>query len=193
MGDCFEGSNPSLSAINFDMKKNFNRYPIKEKKIFFRKKKNLFSKNKKKFLETYNAHNCIKILNSDFNLIKKDMIKFTHFNIHYTDHKPGKNYLIMKIHKQGYFNGSALTYKQAIIESNILILAKCISVQNNIDYDNLKKKIFKHSLSNIKSIKDLKKRIKIRYKKSLAHLSDSEKLSLGVSITNLKIIKRFEI
>ena len=130
-------------------------------------------------------------MRSDFKLIKKNMNRFTHFNIQYTAHKPGKNYLIMKIHKRGYFNESTSTYKDAILDSNNFILAKCLSAQNNIDYVDLKEKVFEHSLSNIKNINTLKKAIKRRYKKSLAHLSDTEKLSLGVAITELKIIKRF--
>ena len=173
------------------MKKYFNRYPIKLEKIYFRKGKNIISENMGVFLKKYNVHLCIQILHSDFKLIKKNMNRFTHFNIQYTEHKPGKNYLIMKIHKRGYFNGSTSTYKHAILDSNNFILAKCLSVQNNIDYIDLKKKDFKHSLSNIKNIKTLKKAIKRRYGKSIAHLSDTEKLSLGVAITELKIIKRF--
>ena len=88
-----------------------------------------------------------------------------------------------------YFDG--ITFRQPIYDSNNFIFAKCLSVQNNIDYVDLKEKIFKHSLSNIKNINALKKAIKRRYKKSLAHLSDKEKLSLGVAITESKIIKRF--
>ena len=173
------------------MKKYFNRYPIKEEKIYFRKGKNIISKNRSVFLKKYNVHHCIKILPSDFKLIKKNMNRFTHFNIQYSDHKPGKNYLIMKIHKQGYFNESTSAYRHAILESNNFILAKCLFVQNNIDYVNLKEKFFKHSLSNIKNVNALKKSIKRRYEKSLAHLSDTQKLSLGVAITELKIVKRF--
>tara|TARA_B100000787_G_C16051846_1_gene231611 strand:- start:75 stop:596 length:522 start_codon:yes stop_codon:yes gene_type:complete len=173
------------------MKKNLNRYPIKEKKIYFRKGKNIISKNKGIFLKKYNAHEFIKILRSDFKLIEKNMNNFTHFNIQYSEHKLGKNYLIMKIHKQGYFNGSTSTYRHAILDSNNFILAKCLFVKNNIDYVDLKKKAFKHSLSNIKNVNTLKKSIKKRYKKTLAHLSDTQKLSLGIAITELKIIKRF--
>ena len=122
-------------------------------------------------------------------LIKKNMNRFTHFNIQRTFHKPGKNYLIIKIHKQGYFDGT--TYKQSILDSNNFIFAKCLSAQNNIDYVDLKEKVFEHSLSNIKNVDALKKAIKRRYKKSLSHLSDRKKLSLGVAITELKIIKSF--
>ena len=96
---------------------------------------------------------------------------------------------IVKINKRGYFDG--ITFKKPIYNNNNFILAKCLSAQNNIDYVDLKEKVFEHSLSNIKNINTLKKAIKRRYKKSLAHLSDTEKLSLGVAITELKIIKRF--
>ena len=157
--------------------------------IFFQK--SIISENIDVFLKKYNVHLTISILLSDFKLIKKNMNRYTHFNIQYTEHKPRKNYLIIKIHKRGYFNGSTSTYKDAILDSNNFILAKCLSVQNDIDYVNLKEKVFEHSLSNIRNISALKKAIKRRYKKSLAHLSDTEKLSLGVAITELKIIKRF--
>jgi len=170
------------------MKKRFNRFPIKLEKIYFRKGKNIISENIDVFFKKYNVHNCIQILHSDFKLIKKNMNRFTHFNIQNTVHKPGRNYLIVKIDKRGYFDG--ITFKQAILDSNNFILAKCLSAQNNIDYIDLKKKDFEHSLSNIKNINTLKKAIKRRYKKSLAHLSDEEKLSLGVAITELEIIKR---
>ena len=171
------------------MKKLISRYPVKLKKIFFKKGKKIISKNRRIFYKKYNIHSEIKILHSDFKLIKNNMVRFTHFNIQTTGHKPGKNYLIIKIHKKGYFDG--ITYKQYILSSNNFILAKCISAQNNIDYADLKKKVFKHSLSNIKNVDALKKTIKRRYKKTLAHLSDTEKLSLGVAVTELKIMKRF--
>ena len=170
------------------MKKRFNRLPIKLEKIYFRNGKNIISENMGVFFKKYNVHNCIQILHLDFKLIKKNMNRFTHFNIQNTEHKPGKNYLIIKIHKRGYFDG--ITYKQPIYSNNNFILAKCLSAQNNIDYVNLKEKVFEHSLSNIRNINALKKAIKRRYKKSLAHLSDAEKLSLRVAITDLKIIKR---
>ena len=175
------------------MKKHFNRGPKNwaktYSKIYFRKGKNFISENFNVFVKKYNVHNIIRILSPDFKLIKKNMNRFTHFNIQRTFHKPGKNYLIIKIHKQGYFDGP--TYKHAILDSNNFILAKCLFAQNDIDYVNLKEKVFKHSLSNIKNVNALKKSIKRRYKKSLAHLSDTQKLSLGIAITELKIIKRF--
>ena len=156
--------------------------------MYFRKGKNIISENIGVFFKKYNVHSAIQIFHSDFKLIKKNMNKFMHFSIQNTGHKPGKNYLIVKIVKRGYFDGTI--YKPPIFDSKNFILTKCISVQNNVHYVNLKKNVFKHSLSNIKNIYALKKNINSRYKKSLAHLSDKEKLSLGVGTTKLKILKR---
>jgi len=159
------------------------------KKIYFRRGKNIISENVNSFQKKYKIHAGIQILPSDFKLIKKKMNRFTHFNIQSTVHKPGKNYLITKIYRRGYFDGKK--YKQSILDGNNFILAKCTFSKNNIDYVDLDKKVFKHSLSNIKSIESLKKAIIRRYRKSLAHLTKSEKLALGVAITDLKIVKRF--
>ena len=163
----------------------FNRLPKKIKKVYFKKGKNIICESVNIFLKRNNVHNVIQLLHQDFKLIKKNMNRFTHFNIQDTAHKRGENYLIIKINKEGYYDG--ITYKQSILDSNNFIFAKCLFVKNNIDYVDLKEKVFKHSLSNIKNVNSLKKAIKRRYKKTLAHLSDAEKLSLGVSITRLKI------
>ena len=123
------------------MKKHFNRGPKNwaktYSKIYFRKGNNFISENLNVFVKKYNVHSFIRILPPDFKLIKKNMNRFTHFNIQNTISKPGKNYLIIRIHKRGYYDG--ITYKQPILESSNFILAKCLSVQNNIDYVNLKK------------------------------------------------------
>ena len=81
------------------MKKNFNRDPKKwaktYSKIYFRKRKNFISENLNVFAKKYNVHSIIRILSPDFKLIKKNMNRFTHFNILNTINKPGKNYLIV--------------------------------------------------------------------------------------------------
>ena len=171
------------------MKKNFIREPKKLKIMFFKKGKNIFSENGSLFKKKYKVHKIIRLLHPDFKLIKKNMNRYMHFSIQNSGHKPGKYYLIVKIIKRGYFDG--VIHKPPIFDSKDFILTKCLSVQNNIHYVNLKKEVFEHSLSNIKNVKALKKNIKRRYKKSLAHLSDTKKLSLGVGTTELKIIKRF--
>ena len=171
------------------IKKIINRSPIKSKKIYFKKGKNIISENINIFKKKYNVHRVIRLLNPDFKLIKKNMNKFMHFSIQNTAHVAGQNCLIVKIYKKGYFNGRI--YKQPIFYNNNFILAKCLSAKNNINYTDLKKKDFKYSLSNIKNVYSLKKAIIRRYKKSLSHLSNSKKLSLGIATTELEIIKKF--
>ena len=171
------------------IKKIINRNPIKSKKIYFKKGKNINSENINNFKKKYNVDKIIRLLDQDFKLIKKSMNKFMHFSIQQTAHEAGQNCLLVKIYKKGYFNGRV--YKQPILYNNNFILTKCLSAENNIDYTNLKKKDFKYSLSNIKNVYSLKKAIIRRYKKSLSHLSNSKKLSLGIATTELKIIKRF--
>jgi uncharacterized protein (DUF952 family) len=170
-------------------KKIFNRHPVNLKKLYFKKGKNIISRNLSVFFKKYKVHWSIQALKSDFKFIKKKTYRYTHFNIQNTGHIPGRNYLIIKVYKQGYFDGK--TYKPSIFSDNDFILAKCISVKNNINYYELKKKDFKHSISSIKNTSNLQKFIKSRYQKTLKHLSDREKLSLGVAITELKIIKVF--
>ena len=162
------------------------------KKVYFKKGKNIISEDKSIFFKKYgihDVHGIIALHRSEFKLIKRNTKRLTHFNIQWTGHKQGKKYLITKIERLGYFNG--IVYKPPILNCNNFILAKCLSVQNHNKYVNLGDNVFKYSLSNIKDINSLKKTMKRRYKKSLAHMSDSKKLSLGVAITKLKIIKRF--
>jgi len=171
------------------MKKNFDRHPKKCTTVKLQKKNKIISINYKLFRKKYNIAAIIQILPTDFKLIKKDMKMFTHFNIQKTIHKAGKKYLIFKIHKRGFYDGKF--YQESILDGDSFILANCTYSKNNISYPKLKAKYFKHSLSNIKNIGSLKKSIRRRYKKTLSHLSDKEKLSLGVAVTDLKIIERF--
>ena len=187
------GLNPAFSAVNLEnnnMKNHFDRHPIRKisKKIYFKKGKKIISGNPKAFFKKNHIHCVIQVLPTDFNMIKKTMIKYTHFNIQYTVHKTGKYYFIIKIYKRGYYNGKI--YRTSILDGNNFILAKCISAKNYVNYKDLKKNIFRNSIDTIKNVRNLKKAIIRRYKKTLSHLSDKEKLSLGVGITQLKIIKR---
>ena len=170
------------------MKKHFIRTK-KIEKLFFLKGKKIFVNDYKTFLKKYKVHDIIKLLKKDFRLINKKAKKFTHFNIQYTTHKPGRYYLITGIAKTGYSDG--VVYKHPILKNKNFILAKCISVKNDLDYSSVKNSDFKYSLKNIKNVDDLKKAIIRRYKKTLVNLSNDKKLALGVAITKLKIIERF--
>ena len=171
------------------MKKSLIRHPVTWKKLYFKKKNKVTFVDWKTVSKKYKIHAVIKLTKLDYKNLNKNFKKITHFNIQYTLHRPGKNYLIVKIEKPGYFNGKI--YKPPILNLNSFILTKCILAKNNIKYDKIKKSFFDNSFKNITNASTLKLAIKRRYKKSSAHLTDLEKLSLGVAITKLKIIRRF--
>ena len=168
------------------IKKQIIRYPKKTENFYFKKENYIFSANCKIFYRKNCIHSEIKLLNSDFKLIKKKMIYLTHFNLQTTRHKPGKKYLIFPIIKQGFFDGK--NYRPPLLSAKF-ILAKCIFTKNNVNYNKLNKDIFKNSLSNIKNISSLKKAIVKRYSVSLPHILKRELIFVGVAITKLKIIK----
>jgi len=174
------------------MKKSIARHPINWKKLHLKKGKKIIVIDGNKVRKKYDIDAIIKLSDLDFKEIKKNTKKLTHFNIQYTGHKRGKKYLIVKIARGGHFDDRLrVPARPAILNSTNFILAKCIYVRNNVRYENLKKNSFYSSLKNIKNVASLKSAIIRRYKKSLAHLTNYEKLSLGVAITKLIIIKRF--
>ena len=175
--------------IKMIMKKRFMSGKLRN--IYFQKGKKIISKNIATFLKKNNLNKIIRLQKNDFDLLKKNKIRYTHFNIKKTVHKKGDKCLIVRIIKPGFFDGKIS--KQPIFSSHVLIYAKCLSSKNNLQYNKIKKTYFKHSLSNIKNIKDLKKAMIRRYKKSLFHMTNIEKLSLGVGITELKIIKKYNL
>jgi len=134
----------------------------------------------------YGIHKIIRLHPTEFRRLPKAGL-FTHFNLQSTSHKKGQMYALVKIVKAGYFDGKkeilpVITFKEARV-------GLCIDAKNNMPYDKLKEDDFRYSLPNIKNVNSLKYAILRRYKKSMAHLSDEEKLSMGVAITRLKIIK----
>ena len=159
----------------------------KKFRLFFFIKKKKKEVNYKNFLKKNKVHDLIKFSRNDFKYLIRKKKFFTHFNIHKTVHKPGKKYLLVKIYKKGYSYNKQYIYP--ILDIKDFILAKCIYSKNFINYEDLKKKNFKFSIKNIKSVKQLKNRILLRYRFSMARMSKKDKLSLGVAITRLKILK----
>jgi len=170
------------------MEKKVTRYPYIDNKIYFKKKNKIIAVNWKILEKKFNVHYTIALKKLDFNYIKDEMNKFTHFNIQYTNHVPGRKYIVLKIEQPGYFDGQI--FKPPIFDYKKSIIVKCLSVKNFLNYKSISAGFFKNSLGNIKNILSLKKAIKRRYKKSLKHISDTEKMSLGIAVTELKIIRR---
>ena len=165
------------------MKKKLNRLPKKD--IFFKIKNKVVCKKQASFCKKNKIHRVIKLHPYDFDSIKKNSKKITHFNIKNTNSKPGKYYFMIKILKACFFDGRKSI--EPILLFNNFLLVKCTSVKNNIRYEKVDKRYFKNSVGNIKNIKNLKKTIKRRYKKTLSHLTDFEKLALGVGISEFNV------
>jgi hypothetical protein len=149
------------------------RYPFKEKYLFFFNEGKIKKVNSSIFLKKYKVLGIIKFTKQEFKNIKKGTKCLRHYNIQYCGHKKNNFYMLVKIIEKGSFDGKV--FKSPVLDQNIKILAKCTLVKNFVNYDRLKNEDFKNYI------------IK-RYDKSLSYLSIKEKLSIGVSITDLKLI-----
>ena len=149
------------------------RYPFKEKYLSFFNEGKIKKVNSSIFLKKYKVLGIIKFTKQEFKNIKKGTKCLRHYNIQYCGHKKNNFYMLVKIIEKGSFDGKV--FKSPVLDQNIKILAKCTLVKNFVNYDRLKNEDFKNYI------------IK-RYDKSLSHLSIKEKLSIGVSITDLKLI-----
>lgn len=132
----------------------------------------------------------IRIHKKDYDQFPKGDI-VTHFNLEKCNHVPGKIYALAKIIIPGFFLSSAVD-QSPLLDFSQCYVAQCLSVKEKIPYENLTEEDFAHSFLNIHNTFELKKEILWRYKQSLPDLSDEAILSLGVSMTTLKIIKKLD-
>jgi len=165
------------------------RYQNKElyKKLFFIKDNKVISFEFEKVKRTFKIDSVIKLLSEDFRFINPRQRKLTHFNIQCAGHFPGKRYLVLKIETPGFFD--KIKELPPVLSMKGAFIAKCISIRNEVQYAELIEKNFDNSLAHIKNVAELKIAILRRYKSSLAHLNKSQKLALGVSITDLEFIE----
>ena len=161
------------------------RYPFKEKYLFFFNKGKINRVNSLSFIKKYKITGIIKFTKEEFKNIKKGTKCLRHYNIQYCGHKKNNFYMLVKIIKKGSFDGKI--FKSPVLDPNIKILAKCTYVENFVKYERLDNDDFKNCIKLIKNKTTLKNYIIKRYDKSLSHLSIKEKLSMGVSITDLKL------
>mgnify|MGYP006084802633 CR=1 FL=1 len=171
------------------LQKKINRNP-KNFPVYYSYRKKIFKIDLKSFYKIYKCHKIIKFHKNEFDLIKSDIKILTHFNIQDNAHIPNRKYLLVKIFKPGLLNKKI--NKPPILDLRYSFLTKCLYSKSNVPYEKLNKENFKYSLKTIKSIRSLKKTILKRYKKSLAYLSESHKLSLGVGITTVKILDKIK-
>lgn len=164
-----------------------NRYPFKEKYLFFIYKGKIKRVNVLTFINKHKISGIIKFTEEEFKNIKKKTKCLRHFNIQYCGHKKGHFYMLVKIIKKGSFDGKI--FKSPVLDQNKKILAQCTYVKNFVNYNSLNKDDFKNCIKLIKNKTTLKRYIIRRYNKSLSHLSTKKKISMGISITDLKLNK----
>ena len=134
----------------------------------------------------YSVANIIKIRAQEFSDLDGLPHRFTHFNFEYTDHKRNEIYLVVKIRRGGYFDGER--EQMPLIELDGAYRMRCINVINGLRYSEIPDDLFKFSLPHVQSVTELRETILSRYKVSLSHLTDKEKIRRGVGVTELCMI-----
>ena len=146
---------------------------------------------KNKLFRKLGVHSIIRLPKEDFVHLKGVSTFLTHFNLQKTNHKKGRKYALVLIVKQGFFDGK--TQVLPVLRVDNAVIAECLDVREEVSYKELTDKDFKYSFEHIKSVPELKQAILRRYRKSLPHLFKEELFSLGVCITDLKIMKIIKI
>jgi len=163
---------------------------LQGEKLVLKEGNKLFSLNKKQFYHKHRLDGIIRISKEDQQYYPKGIKYLTHFNLQYCHHMKGRIYALPVILKSGH-----LTSKEEvlpILSFKGCLIAKCLSVRNNVNYNCLTKNDFKFSSRNISTVPELKRAILRRYTISMPELSAEDIISLGVSITTLKILGIWE-
>ncbi len=152
--------------------------------------KGVFYADSKKYLEEkidkVRIDGIIRIKNEEYISINRDEKYLTHFNLQVSHHKVGFIYALPRIIKSGYFTQKEERLPDLSFDN--IVIAECVQVKEYLKYEELNESHFKYSFKTIKNTKELQKVILSRYCKSMPELTKKEILSLGVSMTKLKII-----
>lgn len=140
------------------------------------------------FFNKLPTHNFIRIKDKDYADLPDIGEIFTHFNLQVSNHIVGEIYILPKIIKPGYLKEDEEVLP--LLDFTNAYYAECINVKEHVHYDDLVENDFEFSLPTIKNKEQLKNAILERYTQSMPLLSKEKIISLGVSITTLKIIGR---
>jgi len=138
------------------------------------------------FLNKYNINGLIRLSLEEHRAAStKD--SFYHFNYQRSGHKVGHKYALPLIISHGSLSEQGeilplLYFKRCKV-------AKCVSVQENVSYDDIPQEIFNHSLFSDKANKEwLQDYTYQKYKPIIPSLTLEKVKDVGVGITKLKII-----
>lgn len=139
-------------------------------------------------LRWYNIDNIIRFREKEFAHIQKHREYLTHFNLQVCHHFAGRRYGLVLITKPGYLDGENEILP--VISLRFMFIGECVEARNNIAYEDIGDDDFTFSFDHIKSVDSLKRAIIEKYRESMPSLSPDVILSLGVSITKLKIVSQ---
>ncbi|HYC34332.1 MAG TPA: hypothetical protein VEC13_01220 [Candidatus Paceibacterota bacterium] len=134
------------------------------------------------------AFDLVRIPQDEYEMIDPSSKLFTHFNMEDTDVIPGRTYVLARIMSSGFFDHINNTGVDPVLSFENVYVCKCVSVENNIPYAEVKPEAFEFSMKHIKDISTLKDAIRKRYMKSMPKLGKEEIENLGVAIATHEII-----
>lgn len=144
----------------------------------------------KEIQEKTGAVNLVRIQADEYKHIDPSNHFLTHFNLEDTDVIPGNTYLLPKIIEVGYFDHITEEEKDPIMSFEDIFITKCITVDNNIKYEDIDSDSFEFSMGHIKNISQLKEVTWNRYHKSMPRLTKEEVEKLGVAVARHEILDR---
>jgi hypothetical protein len=115
--------------------------------------------------------------------------EIVHFNLPVAYDRNGIVVVLSKIIKSGHFRPPH-DEKLPVLSFEDIWKAKVIKFIPSIHYEDIKGDCLKNNIGGVHDVTSLKELILRRYKKTLPHLSDSEILDQGLSVTFLKLLGR---
>ncbi len=115
--------------------------------------------------------------------------KLIHFGLPIQDEKEGDTMALTRIVKNGsYIPGSSEV--PPLLSLDNIWTGHLIRVINIIPFEEISPDCFARTIGDIKNIEELRERILNRYRRSLPTFSDNKILGQGVSIREMKLVKR---
>ena len=131
----------------------------------------------------------IRIRKEEYDNIETYLPYYTHFNLEYAGNSIGARYALPRIMVQGYYRSDEDELPPLLSFEDILY-GTCVRKKERVQYRDLTATDFAYSMRSIKTVDDLTRVIISRYKHSMPSLTKEEILSLGVSVTTLRLDTR---
>ena len=164
----------------------------KQIKYLIQKREEVIEIDKRQFDSRNGIEDVIRIHEKDYPFIPTDTPHYAHFNLQISNHKVGKIYALPKIIVPGHFskNGEEV---HPILSFEECYIGECIYVKQEVLYEDLTSQDLICSLTNIKTIDNLKREVLFRYSISMPDLTEEEIITLGIAITNIKIRSKLSL